>query len=164
MIEHNGRSLSPNHHEWRAGRQAWARRPTILLAERDDSVRCVLGSLLSHDGYDVVEAESGNDAIVALQERAAREASTRPVDLLLTEARQQGGSGLLLVEKIRLAGWTIPAILLAAQDDLDVLAASKRLNAPVLLKPVTVDALRRLVLRTLAACLRPPPAEPLRGW
>jgi CheY-like chemotaxis protein len=131
----------------------------VLVVEEDDATRELLVTALAHDGYDVVEAVSGEDAIRSLEHLSIRDWSTRPVDLVLIEARMSGVGGVRIGDMIRSVGWPIPLILMSSVEDADVDRAAARLKAQVLAKPVRLEVLRRVVLSTLAAQARPAPAD-----
>src|SRR5436305_3205634 len=52
---------------------------TILLVEDEDGVRRLLNHILTKNGYTVIEAAGGPDAIATFQQ------ARRPIDLLLTD-------------------------------------------------------------------------------
>ena len=80
---------------------------TILVVDDEAQIRRVLRSTLSSNGYDVLEAKNGDEAI----ETAVR---ARP-DLILLDVNMPGISGLELLTQIR--NEATPAILITAHDD-----------------------------------------------
>ena len=55
------------------------RPPTVLLAEDDEATRLFFAQVLTRDGYLVVSAPTGRDAIAACRDRTERKKSRRPL-------------------------------------------------------------------------------------
>ena len=68
---------------------------TILLVEDEEVIRLMLVEVLTHQGYAVLEAGRGADAL-ALAEKAAK-----PVDLLVTDMSMPGMTGWDLAKSLR---------------------------------------------------------------
>jgi CheY-like chemotaxis protein len=68
--------------------------PTVLLVEDDDQVRAFVRSLLSHAGYNVVEARTGAEGLQRAEEIGYK------VDLVLTDMLLPEMSGSDMAEKI----------------------------------------------------------------
>jgi CheY-like chemotaxis protein len=86
-------------------------REVILVVEDDRSVRRLVCSHLRVLGYEVVEAESGVEAL------ALWDAQRRKVDLLLTDMVMPGGlSGLDLVEQLSHRNPLLQAIITSGYD------------------------------------------------
>lgn len=66
----------------------------ILVVDDSETVRQVLQLTLSDAGYDVIEAEDGDDALTKL-------ASAPAVDMLITDLNMPKMDGLELIQKIR---------------------------------------------------------------
>jgi DNA-binding NtrC family response regulator len=71
---------------------------SVLVVEDEDLVRGLVVSALEDEGYDVVAAANGDDAL------AAAAARTAPVDLVLADVVMPGMSGPVVVEHL-LARW-----------------------------------------------------------
>jgi PAS domain S-box-containing protein len=110
----------------------------ILLVEDQDSVRSVLGELLTEQGYDV-HAES--DAERALQ------SEVRP-DLLLTDVQLPGMSGIDLAEAVGKRWPDLPVVLLSG------FAKPAAATGRFLPKPFRPAELLRVVHATLADAAR----------
>jgi FixJ family two-component response regulator len=117
-------------------------RPLILLIEDDDAVRRALHFLLSANGYGV---HSFPGAAGVANEVGGLGASCLVADLLVPD-----GDGLSLLQEMRSAGWSGPAILISGHltDEL-VARALNQGYALVLPKPigesVLVSAIGRLL-------------------
>jgi DNA-binding response OmpR family regulator len=82
--------------------------PTILLVDDEDSVRKVLAFPLERDGYTVVQAADGEEAL----ERFA----AQPVDLVVLDIMLPKLDGLEVCKRLR-ATSSVPIIMLTARDD-----------------------------------------------
>jgi DNA-binding response OmpR family regulator len=82
--------------------------PTILLVDDEDSVRKVLAFPLERDGYVVVQAADGEEAL----ERFA----AQPVDLVVLDIMLPKLDGLEVCKRLR-ATSSVPIIMLTARDD-----------------------------------------------
>lgn len=106
-----------------AQRQEPQERPaTILVADDDEDLRRALCSVLSCEGYEVIELPNGAAALEVLAE-AADGKRPRP-DLLLLDFCMPELSGIGLLRVLRRFGAMPPAILMTAFPDpaVDVLA------------------------------------------
>ena len=119
--------------------------PTILIADDEDDIRQLMAQLLAGEGYRVVEARDGAEAVEAAARHAPR--------LILMDIAMPGVDGLSAVWRIRgqpgLA--TVPIVIVSAYDtyDLRAEAAGAGCNG-YLVKPLEVEKLKALV-RELAA-------------
>jgi len=148
--------LEQHRHETTTGpgggssRQLRARRAKILVADDDAAMRALVAGTLRHDGFDVLDVETGGEAARLLEELAIQTWSTRPVDLVLTDVWMPGLSGLRLAELLRKARWSIPIIFMTAFPERHVRDEASQLEAPLLAKPFALASLRRLVIESLA--------------
>lgn len=85
-----------------------SRRPVILVAEDEPGIRDALALLLGLEGYDVVTAADGMQALEALQ--------SRPFDLVITDRMMPRMNGEALLHRVRDDARLrdIPAILISA--------------------------------------------------
>jgi DNA-binding response OmpR family regulator len=82
--------------------------PTILLVDDEDAVRKVLAFPLEKDGYIVVQAGNGEEALELFAERS--------VDLVVLDIMLPRLDGLEVCKRLR-ATSTVPIIMLTARDD-----------------------------------------------
>ena len=120
----------------------------VLLAEDDDEMRRMLAEVLRRDGYLVTEARDG----LELTDRICRslfdvEADDAP-DILVSDIRMPGRSGLDVLSLLRGADAGIPIILITGFGDDETCRRAERLGADALLdKPLDLDELRATVHR-----------------
>ncbi len=117
--------------------------PTILIVDDDDAFRSLVVDILSNEDYRILEASTAEEATTLL--------ARSPVDLLLSDHRMPGMTGLELARKV-LAGPAPPAvILMTAFGTIPDAMEAVRLGATdYLTKPLeSPAALRNLVKRTL---------------
>ena len=120
----------------------------ILLVDDEAAILETLSILFRGAGYDVTVANSGAEALTALSEE-------RP-DIVLTDIRMPGASGLEVLAKAREVDAEIPVILMTAQASLQ--SAVRAVNEGAyyyLQKPFANDEL-------LAICQRAAEARQLR--
>lgn len=108
---------------------------TILLVEDEEVVRLMLVEVLAHQGYTVLEARRGADAL-ALAGSAAQ-----PVDLLVTDMSMPGMTGWELAKSLRTTRPGLPVLFISGHNEHET-ARWGRMNPPVehLYKPFSVEA------------------------
>ena len=103
---------------------------TILVVDDDRLVLATLAHGLSQAGYDVIDADNGDDAILLAREH-------RP-DLALLDIRMEGKSGFDVAQYLR-DHLQIPFMFLSAFADDDTVAQVKALGAVAyLVKPLDI--------------------------
>jgi CheY-like chemotaxis protein len=117
---------------------------TILLVEHHEAVRLVEREILEGQGYVVLEASRGGEALL-IQERYAP-----PVHLVVTDVSMPDMSGPELARRLARA-WPETKVLFVAGNITDDSAPDGILagNAPFLHKPFSPDALARKVREAL---------------
>jgi two-component system response regulator (stage 0 sporulation protein F) len=117
----------------------------VLLAEDQPEMRSLVRSALVRDGYEVIEAEDGPSVIHALISGLLAEQARAP-DLIITDVRMPGFTGLEVLARLRREDWATPVILITAFGDEALHAEAARLGAArVLDKPFELDELRAAV-------------------
>lgn len=116
----------------------------ILVVEDDALFRSLLVDILEDEGYELVEKEDGKSALMALQRQT--------FDLVLSDLRLPGLSGLELFRRAQAEGCVPPFLLLTAFGTVEeAVAAIKEGVADFLTKPLKdPESLRQLVRKTLA--------------
>jgi CheY-like chemotaxis protein len=125
-------------------------RPRVLVAEDDDDLRALIVWGLGTDGYDVVEARNGREAIDEVAGSLLLDEGERPPDLIITDVRMPGVTGVSLLAGIRARGWRIPIIVMTAYDIETMRPEADRLGADVVFsKPFDIDDLRTAAMNLL---------------
>jgi CheY-like chemotaxis protein len=120
-----------------------SRAMTVLIAEDDRDLRVLITRTLRFDGYAVVEASNGDEALAHL---ADAKYGHMP-DVLLADIRMPGLSGFGLLEAIRRAHIHLPVILMTAIKDKSIRDVAERMGSVGLLqKPFDFDDLLTAVL------------------
>ncbi|MBZ4415412.1 response regulator transcription factor [Myxococcus sp. RHSTA-1-4] len=115
--------------------------PRVLLAEDQPEMRALLLRALKRRGYDVVDAPDGPELIRAIVEGLMAKETQIP-DLIVTDVRMPGFSGLEVLARLRREGWTTPVILITAFGDAKLHEEAAQLGAAcVLNKPFAMEDL-----------------------
>jgi response regulator NasT len=123
--------------------------PTLMVVDDDRLVLATLVAGLKQSGFDVIEADNGDDAILLARER-------RP-DLALLDMRMQGKSGMDVARYLA-ANTDTGFMFLSAFGDSDIVEEATRMGAlGYLVKPLDV---RQIVPAVRAALSR---ADERRG-
>ena len=134
----------------------------VFLAEDDAEMRSLLAVSLRKDGFEVVEVEDGTRLVDTLATELIDPVSPAPVDIIITDIRMPGWSGMEVLSGVRQAGWKTPIILITAFGDSATHRRAKELGATAVFdKPFDLEDFRTVVLyvaRQLQA-KRPPAAE-----
>ncbi len=91
----------------------------IWIVDDDQSIRFVLERALTRDGMLVRSFTNARDVIAALKESSEPDSPHLGPQVLVSDIRMPGGSGLDLLAKIKLAHPTLPVIIMTAFSDLD---------------------------------------------
>lgn len=115
----------------------------ILIADDDPLLRSLLVHRLAADGYDIVTAADGGEALLAVRHQ-------RP-DLIVLDAMMPVMDGFEVLRRIKAEHiCTAPVIMLTAlKREEDIVGALQLGAADYLVKPFIPDELRQRVLRLL---------------
>ncbi|HWH83350.1 MAG TPA: response regulator [Burkholderiaceae bacterium] len=128
------------------------RKGTILVVDDDRLVLATLAHGLSQAGYDVIDADNGDDAILLAREH-------RP-DLALLDIRMQGMSGFDVAAYLR-QYCPVPFMFLSAFADEQTAARVAELGAVAyLVKPLDIGQILPVVDAALAESAKRQAAEP----
>ena len=118
---------------------------TILLAEDEAPVRAVVRSMLVEQGYSVLEAANGHEAL----ELCGRHAG--PIHLLLTDMVMPGMTGLQLAGRLRSVRPDMPILFMSGYIEHDALTEEflKDGAARLIQKPFQILELCRRVRQAL---------------
>ena len=128
-------------------------RPWILVADDDQEMRSLLTGALRSDGFNVSEAKDGQELLTMLVERKGRDGSPIAPDLVVTDVRMPGATGLRVLSHVRRAHPGVPVILVTAFGSAELYAQARRLGAATVLdKPLSVQDLLAQVRRLVSPC------------
>lgn len=114
----------------------------IVVVDDEEPQRRVLAGFLRKAGYEVEAVGSPDEALAVV--------AARTVDLVLTDLRMPGRTGVELLEAVRGLNPEIPVVVMTAYGTVaSAVDAMKRGAADFLGKPVDLDELEVLVARTL---------------
>lgn len=115
----------------------------ILLIEDDASIVGGLKKELQVEGYEVAVAERGDDGLAQAKEQ--------PFDVVITDLKMPGLSGLQLVEQLHAAKPKLPIIVVTAFGTTETAIDASKLGAyDYLLKPFDMAELLDLVAKSVA--------------
>ena len=112
----------------------------VLIAEDEPAMLEVLSTVLRERGYQVATVRSGTELNDVLSESPA----TR-FDLIVSDVRMPGPSGLDVIDRLREAGDVTPVVVVTAFPQDDVLERARGLEVRLLAKPFELDTLRAAV-------------------
>ncbi len=116
----------------------------ILIVDDEATIRASLQESLTADGYAAEVAETGEEAL------ARCHADT--FDLVLTDLRLPGVSGLEVLQALRNQGNATPVIMMTAYGDVDTAVSAMRLGAyDFIRKPFKLSEIRKQVRAALRA-------------
>lgn len=120
------------------------RAPVVLLVEDQDEMRVFLAEVLAQEGYEVLAASNGLEAISLVKEQLAApgQQTGQPIDLIITDYRMPGATGLELLEHVNTYPEPPSVILISAFADSRLHAEARQLGAvAILAKPFSVREL-----------------------
>jgi putative nucleotidyltransferase with HDIG domain len=114
----------------------------ILVVDDESHVRAMMGSTLERQGYEVLLASSGREALESLE--------LNTFDLVLTDIVMQDVNGIALLEQIHAQYPNLPVVMVTAIHDISVAIDSMRRGAyDYLLKPFEREHLLNTVRRAM---------------
>jgi signal transduction histidine kinase len=114
----------------------------ILIAEDEVGIRTALTILLEEEGYQVSTAKDGNEAMDVVR--------GKEIDLVVSDIRMPGMSGLQFLEEVRKLPYGPEIILITAFGSVETaIQAMKKGARDFLLKPFSNDLMKMTVRRVL---------------
>jgi DNA-binding NtrC family response regulator len=118
------------------------KRGRVLIVDDDASIRASLREAIEESGIEVCTADSGEQALSLLTARAP--------DLVLSDVRMGGMSGIELLRLLRERKAGVDVVLMTAYDDMATVVEAMREGAfEFLVKPFELEALLALLERVL---------------
>ena len=119
-------------------------RPRVLVVDDEPSMRQMLRIVLQRDGYEVVVAHNGTEAIERLE--------SEPFDVLLSDIRMPDLSGVDVLRSAKAINSDIVAFMMTAFASTDTAVEAMRLGAlDYFTKPFSMDELRLKIRQQLEA-------------
>ena len=116
---------------------------TLLVVDDEKNTREALSKILSEDGYNVLTAADGYQAM----DLVSRELP----DLILADLKMPGMDGIELLSRARLKGYDIPFVMMTAYGTVEsAVEAMKKGAEDYLTKPVNIEELELQIKRILA--------------
>jgi len=114
----------------------------ILVVDDEEMIRDLCYHILTGEGYQVLTAENGADAL--------RELAQNPVELMITDIKMPGIDGLELFERVKQTGGDIVTVFITGHGTLDTaIEALMRGVEGFVLKPFTEQELLGAVERAI---------------
>lgn len=130
-------------------------RPVVLLVEDDDPVRDLIARALTANGFEVVAAASGDDALELHLDRH--------IDLMLSDVLLPDQNGFEVAHQIRARSPQLPVVFMSGYYDQAVAeAASLAVTSTILQKPFAVADLLAHLRAAHAGTRRPGDPGPAR--
>jgi two-component system cell cycle sensor histidine kinase/response regulator CckA len=118
---------------------------TILVVEDEAGIRALVRKILRRQGYEVLEAANGQDALALCREHGQR------VELLITDVLMPQMGGRELVERLQTQGHNMKVLYVSGYtDDATVYAGDLPPGTAFLQKPFTLGSLLDKVKEVLA--------------
>jgi DNA-binding response OmpR family regulator len=113
--------------------------PRLLLAEDDDELRGLIARALRGAGIDVREARNGRELFEALVASVASNVGAAPPDVVVTDLRMPGLSGLDVLQAVHGLALRVPVVVITAFGDAETHGAATAAGATVVLdKPFAI--------------------------
>jgi len=117
-------------------------RARILVVDDDAGQRSLLESFLSSQGFDIVTAASGEEALATL--------NSQEIDMMISDVRMPGMSGLETLRRVRDENPVLPVLLVTAYPEVrDAVGAMRDGAANYLEKPIDLDELLASVRQSI---------------
>jgi len=108
--------------------------PTLMLIEDHDTTRSLLARILRKDGYRVLTAGDGDEALRVIRDNR--------IDLIITDLRLPGPNGIEVLREVQRAGSNIAAILTTGSiEEQTVIDALRAGAVGFLRKPIDLEEL-----------------------
>jgi CheY-like chemotaxis protein len=115
----------------------------------DESLRLLIIARLRREGFEVIEADSGSQALEVLAMLSRSQRPCEQLDLLVMDVRMPGATGIEIGRMLRAAGWTVPVVLITAFPDRELLVEAAQLGFTVLAKPFALERLSNAAISAM---------------
>jgi DNA-binding NtrC family response regulator len=126
------------------------RKSRVLLADDDGDGREMLAWALRAIDIEVEMAADGGRFLVAVTAKYRMGAAAPRIDLIVLDVVMPVCSGLAVLEVLRSTNWITPVVVVTGHATPQVCAATDRLKATLLHKPLDLTTFQQTVQRLLA--------------
>jgi two-component system chemotaxis response regulator CheY len=114
-----------------------------LIVDDSRTMRRIIGKVVKETGFEIVEAENGQEALVRLHEAGAA-----PVSLALVDWNMPVMDGLTFVRSARAEGFAeLPIIMVTTEGSMEYITRAIEAGAnEYLMKPFTTESLREKLI------------------
>jgi len=114
----------------------------ILIVDDEKNMRWVLGQSLSAEGFEVIEAADGKEALAAIAEQEP--------DVMVLDHRMPAPDGMEVLRRLRSGGATFPVIMLTAHGNVATAVEAMKAGASeYLTKPFDLEELKLAIEKSL---------------
>ncbi len=107
----------------------------VLIADDEKNMRWVLGQSLTSEGYEVVEAADGKEALASVDEQVP--------DIMVLDHKMPAPDGMEVLRRIRSKGLAFPIIMLTAHGNVETAVEAMKAGASeYLTKPFDLEELK----------------------
>jgi len=119
-----------------------AKKSSILIVDDEPDILLVLGEFLSNEGFKVLTAKSGQQALEKLKEHN--------VDMLLLDMAMPNMNGIETLREVHKGAPHLPVIMITAYRDAEKVVEAFRLGAfDCIFKPFDLKYLRQAIMGKL---------------
>ena len=117
-------------------------KPRILVVDDEESIRMMLRAVLEEEGYEIIEAADGPEAVKAVEQN--------PLDLILLDIRMTTMDGIETLTEIRKISPFVPVLMMTAYATVKTAVEALKAGAfEYLAKPLDIEELKILVQKAL---------------
>ncbi len=116
-----------------------ARSAKILVVDDEKNIRFLLSEILTHEGFDIIEAKDGQEALEKME--------TTTFDLVITDVHMPRLDGISLVHHMEMAGREEKVIIMTAKPSEQVFLCEKMPRVITqIYKPFRIENFLELVI------------------
>ncbi|MEK6583084.1 MAG: sigma-54 dependent transcriptional regulator [Nitrospirota bacterium] len=129
-------------------------KPVVLIVDDEEGIRESLSGILEDEGYDILTAKSGEEAIKSLRLATEMIGESSP-DLVFLDIWLTGMDGIQTLQEIKAINPDVPVIMISGHGNIELAVKAAKMGAydflekPLSLEKVVLVAKRALEKRTL---------------
>jgi len=127
----------------------------VLIADDEKNMRWVLGQALEAEGYEIVEAANGKEALASVADQEP--------DVMVLDHKMPAPDGMEVLRRVRAKGYRFPIIMLTAHGNVQTAVDAMKAGASeYLTKPFDLEELKLSIQKALAVSSLAAEVERLR--